>query len=124
MLHVDVRGLTAVFLGGGHNVQGQGGFTGGLRPVNLHNTSSGDAADAQGQVKGQGTGGERLHIHGNVVSQTHDGALAVVLLNFGNGGLQRLFLVAVCRGGDRRNLFLLCHIVYSFTDKVDISLLT
>ena len=81
MFHVDVSGLAAVALGGSHYVQGQRGLTGSLRPVDLHDAPPGNAADTKGQVQGKGPGGQSLHVHGDVVSQSHDGTLAVILLD-------------------------------------------
>ena len=109
VLHVDVSGLAAVALGGGDHVQGQGGLTGGLRPVDLHDPAPGDAPDAKSQVQGERTGGERLHIHGNIIAKAHDGALAVVLFDLGNSGLQRLFLVGSVGGGSHGDFFLFGH---------------
>ena len=61
----------------------------------------------------QRAGGQGLHIHGNIVSQAHDGSLAVVLLDLGDGGLKGFLLVARF-GGRGDGLFLLCHNEFSF----------
>ncbi len=113
VLHVDIRGHAVVPLGGGHDVQGQGGLAGGLGTVDLHDPAPGNAADAQRQVQRQGAGGQGFHVHGDIVAKAHDGALAVILLDLCNGGLQSLLLVG--RGGHRdRRFFLFCHAVLSF----------
>ena len=75
-------------------MKGQGGLTGSLRPVDLYNTAPGDAADAQSQVQGQGAGGQGLHIDGDIVAKAHDGALAIVFLDLGDGGFQGFLLIA------------------------------
>ena len=45
--------LAAHFLCLGQHVQRQRGLTGGLRPVDLHNTAPGQAADTQRQIQRQ-----------------------------------------------------------------------
>ena len=52
----------------------------------LDDPPSGHAADAQGQIQGQGAGGDALHHHLLVGPQAHDGALAIGPLNLGDGG--------------------------------------
>ena len=95
-------------------MQGQSGFAGSLGPVYLHNAPPGDAADAQRQVKGQGAGGQRFHIDGDIVPKAHDGALSVVLFNFRYGRFKGLFFVPAGRGHDCRDLFLFSHYDFSF----------
>ena len=100
--------LTAQLLGLGQNVQGQGGLTGGLRSVDLDDAAAGHAADAQGQVQGQGAGGDGLHVGLGVFAVAHDGALAVHLLDLLHGRLQGLFFVGTRRDCGGRILFR-CH---------------
>jgi hypothetical protein len=48
VLSVDDRGHPALLLGFGDDVEGKGGFTGRLRPVDFDDTAARNAADAQG----------------------------------------------------------------------------
>ena len=108
MLGVDEGHLAAPLLGLGHHVEGQSGLTGGLGAIDLNDTPLGHAADAQGDVQGQRAGGDGLHHHVGVLSQAHDGALAVIPFDLGNGGLQRLLLIR-CRPHRVHGPFLICH---------------
>ena len=108
VLGVHKGHLAAQLLGLGQNVQGQGGLTGGLRPVDLDDAPPGHAADAQGQVQGQGAGGDGLHVGLGVFAVSHDGALAVHLLDLLHGRLQGLFFVGTRRDCGGRILFR-CH---------------
>ena len=57
MFGVDDRSDAAFFVRVGSDGEGQGGFTGGLRAVDLYNATAGHAADANGHVEGDGAGG-------------------------------------------------------------------
>ena len=109
MLGVHEGHLAAHLLRLGQHVQGQCGLTGGLRPVDLHDTAPGQTADAQRQVQGQGAGGDSLHVQGALCAVTHDRALSVHLLDLLHGRFQRLFLVGDHRGGCQ-SFLLRCHI--------------
>jgi len=74
-------------------VQRQRGLAGGLRPVNLDYAALWHAADAQRHVQRQGASGQSFAVHGDVVAQTHYGALAVVFLYLRYGRFKGLFLV-------------------------------
>ena len=54
VLGVDVGADAAVALGLGHDVHGEGGLARGLRAVDLDDPATGQAADAEGEVEGQG----------------------------------------------------------------------
>ena len=90
------------------HVQRQRGLAGGLRPVDLHDAATGQAADAQRQVEGQRAGGDRLHVQRALRAVAHDRALAVHLLDLLHGRLQCLFLVGHHRRGTN-GFFLHCH---------------
>ena len=90
VLHVDERRLAALLLGLRHGMQRQGGLARRLRPVNLDDTTAGQAADAQRRIQRHGAGGNAFHVHAHVLPQAHDRALAVILLNLLQGGLQGL----------------------------------
>ena len=111
VLDVYIRRLAAAFLGGGHDVQRQRRLAAALGAVDLDYAPARHAAYAEREVQGERARRDGLDIHGYVVPQAHDGALAVVLLYLGDGRLQGLFLVA--RGAGRRGgrrLFLFCHV--------------
>ena len=107
VLHVNEGGVAAPLLALGNAVQRQGGLAGGFRPVNLDNAPPGHAADAQGQIQGQAAGGDGLHVQGGILPQAHDGPLAKLFLNLGQGCFQGLGLflgAAACPGACRRPL--------------------
>ena len=59
VLGVDVGADAAVALGLGHDVHGEGGLARRLRAVDLDDPAPGQAADAEGEVEGEGAGGDR-----------------------------------------------------------------
>ena len=94
---------TACTLGFCYNVQGNGGFTGRLRSINLHNTSPGNTANAQGCVQRQAAGGnDRDILVGYIFAQLHHSTLAVLLVQICQCMLQclQLFLLRVIAGLD------------------------
>ena len=74
-------------------MQGDGGLAGGFGAVDLYDASPGHAADAQGHVQRHGTGGDSLHLHGHIFTQTHDGPLAVLFFQLLQGSLQGFLLI-------------------------------
>ena len=108
VLRVDEGHLAPPLLGLCRDVQGQGGFAGGFRPIDLNDPPPGNPADAQRQVQGHRAGGNALHHHPGVGAQAHDGPLAIGLFNLRHGGFQCLLLV---RGRGRRlhHFLFLCH---------------
>ena len=119
MLNVYIRCVPAVFLRGGDDMQRKRSLTGGLRPVYLDDTAARNAADAEGKVKGQGARGERLDVNRDIVSEAHDGALAVVLFYFRNGCFKSFFLIAACGRGHCNCFFLLGHLFSLSYDQND-----
>ena len=83
MLSIHKGYLAAHLLCLCQNVQSQGGLTGGFRSIDLNNTSLGNTADTQGGIQRHRTGGNSIHIHLNILAQTHHGTLAVLLLDLG-----------------------------------------
>ena len=108
VLRVHEGHLAAHLLRLRQHVQRQRGLAGGLRPVDLHDAATGQAADAQRQVEGQRAGGDRLHVQRALRAVAHDRALAVHLLDLLHGRLQCLFLVGHHRRGTN-GFFLHCH---------------
>ena len=90
MLGVDIGADPSVALGLRHGMHGQGGLTRGLGPVDLHDASPRETADPQGQVEGERSGRDGLDVHADVVAHAHDRALAELLLDLPQGGVQRL----------------------------------
>src|SRR4051794_21078436 len=98
VLGVDERRDAAGGLGAGHRVQGDRRLAGGLGAVHLDDTAARDAADAQGDVQGDGAGRDDLHGHLGAVAQAHDGALAELLVDLGEGHVEGLVAVERCHG--------------------------
>ena len=94
MFDVDEGGEPAFFLGLGDHAQTEGRLTGGFRSVDLDDAALGQAADAEGEIHGEGAGGEGLDLHLGVGAETHDGAVAEL---FGDGreGELDVFLAGV-----------------------------
>ena len=98
MFGIDKGAGAADFLHLGNDVQRKRRLTGTFRPVDFNHTAAGKSAHAERDIKAQRA---RTH-HINVfdlfsAGHTHDGALAELLFNEGDGGGQRLlafFLVA------------------------------
>ena len=94
VLDIDKGHFAALFLGFGQDMEGQRGLTTGFRSKHLDNTAAGHTAHAQRQVQAQAARGDGIHLHGGVVAQLHDGALAKLLFDLGQGSGQRVFLCA------------------------------
>ena len=112
VLDVDESDFAALLLGFGQNVQRQRGLTAGFRAVHLDDAAAGHAAHAQRHIQTQAAGGDGVHLHGGVVAQLHDGALAELLFDLGQRGRQRIFFCAgldLLGGRNHRVLILCCH---------------
>ena len=110
VLYVNEGHLAAALLRLGNAVKGQRRLARRFRPVNFHHTAAGQAADAKGQIERERAGGDCVHLHGDVLPQLHNGALAKLLFNLAQRGLQRTFLVArrlALRRG--HGLLFICH---------------
>ena len=82
VLGVDESHDTTHGLGLGKNLKGQGGLTARLRPIDLDDTATGNAADAQGRIEGQGAGGDGFDLKMSpTIAKTHNGTLAESLLD-------------------------------------------
>ena len=104
VLRVDEGDHTAGSLGLGCHVKGQRGLARRLRAVDLHDPSPGDSADPEGQVQGQGTGGNGRDIQHLVLAHLHDGAPAELLLDLRDGLLYRplpVLLLCHARSSER-----------------------
>ena len=114
MFRVDERGGAAFLLRGGDHVERHGGLTGGLGSVDLGDPSPGHTADAQGQVQGQGTGGNGADVHVGVFAQFHDAARSELFLDHAHGGTEGFLLVQHLVAGSGGGGFLRfgagCHV--------------
>src|SRR5215210_3613331 len=93
MLGVDEGGEASCFLRLGDDVQGEGRLTARLRTEDLDDPTSRDAADAEGEVEGKGSGrdgGEPLAL---LVAHAHDRTLPELPLYLGDGGVYSLALI-------------------------------
>src|SRR5206468_1773319 len=90
VLDVDKRRHAAFLLRLGNHLQGDGGFTGGLRPEDLADASAGKSADSQSGVEGNGTGRDyRDGDDGVFRSKSKDGAFSELFFDLTEGQLQR-----------------------------------
>ena len=96
---LDVERVLGVHVGGdaahplhvGREVEGERGLARGLGAVDLGDPAAGHAADAGGGVEVDGAGGDGGDLDpGGVGAHPHDGALAELLLDLGDGEPERL----------------------------------
>ena len=98
VLSVDKNGRSSGLLGLGHDMKGEGGLAGGFRPENLDDAAPGNPPDAGGDIHRNGAGGDGFDVLNLGLTEPHDGALPVVLLDLQDRHIQRsLFLVAISR---------------------------
>ena len=93
VLRIDKRCSPAGLLRLGDNMEGQRRLSRGLRTVDLRDPPLRNPKDARGDIEADRSGGNRLHIESAALSQLHDGALAVLLLNLLKRRLQRFIPV-------------------------------
>ena len=121
MLDVDEGHLAALLLSLGEDVEGQCGLTAGFRSEHLDDASAGHTAHAQREVEAEAAGRDGVHLHGGVVAQLHDRALAKLLFDLGQRRCQRILLCARLRllgGGGDIVVLIFCHsvlLLYRFT---------
>ena len=89
VLGVDEGRDAAGLLGAGHRVQRHGCFSTRFRSVYLDDPTAGEATDAEGDVEGDRPRRDHLDRRADVVAKAHDGALAVLLLDLAENGLDR-----------------------------------
>src|SRR5215218_4438510 len=93
VLGVDESGEASCFLRLGDDVQGESRLAARLRTEDLHDPASGDAANAEGDVEGQGAGrngGDALAL---LVAHAHDRTLPELPLYLRDGGVYSLALI-------------------------------
>ncbi len=80
----------------GDHLQGQRGFTGGFRAVDLDHAPFGQTADTQCHIQPQRAGGDGLDItHRALIAHPHYRSLAKLLFDLSQSCCQRLFLLLV-----------------------------
>jgi hypothetical protein len=80
----------------GNDLQRQRGLARRFRAVDFDHAAARQAAHAQGDVQAQRAGGDDLDVLDDLaLAQAHDGALAELLFDLGQRGLQGLGLFAV-----------------------------
>ena len=102
---VDEGGNAPLLLAFGNDVQRQGRLARGFRAVDFRDSAARHAADAQGQVKADGAGGNDGHMNVRPVGQLHDGALTILSFDGAEGCPERF-----AAGIFRRNKRLLRHV--------------
>ena len=86
VLRVDVGGYPAHLLDVGGEMEGESGFTRGLRPIDLGDAATRNAADAGGSIEIDGSGRNGGHLDPRRIgAHPHDGSLAELLLDLGDG---------------------------------------
>ena len=105
MFGIDIGADATVALRFGNNVHGQGGLTRRFWAVDLDNATARQTANAECQVEGQSTGGDRLDLHGALLAHLHDRALTKLLLDLAECHVECL----VAFLWERRAVRFLCH---------------
>ena len=90
VLGVDEGGHAAAALGLGDHVQRERRLARGLRAVDLDDAAAGQAADAERGVERERAGGDGGDVDLLPAAEAHDRALAELLVDLGEGGLDRL----------------------------------
>src|SRR5215213_4529622 len=93
VLGVDEGGQTPCLLGLGNHVQGEGRLAAGLGTEDLDDAAPGEAAYAEGEVEGQGTGRDAGDTLSLLVAHAHDRTLPELPLYLGDGGVYGLALI-------------------------------
>ncbi|MNT31083.1 hypothetical protein D3C72_1669060 [compost metagenome] len=99
MFGVDKGAGAAQLLHLGHYLQRQRGLARRFRTIDLHHAAARQAADAQRDIEPQRAGGHHLDVLFDLaIAQTHDRALAELLLDLGERGGKRLLLLGAHAG--------------------------
>ena len=77
----------------GDGVQRQRRLTRGLRAVDLDDAATRQTSHAEGDVEGDGAGGDDGHRGTLIAAQPHDRALSELAVDLGEGGLEGLLAV-------------------------------
>jgi len=93
VLRVDEGRQPAHLLGLGDDVQRERRLAARLGAVDLDDAPAGDAAHAEGHVEAQRPRGDHGHVDDLLAAEAHDGALAELALDLGDGKLYRFLPV-------------------------------
>ena len=93
MLSVHKSRHTATLLHLSDGMQGEGGFAGALRAVNLNDAAFG-VATTKGQIQGERTGGDGFNPHARGIPQPHDRPLTEVAFDLVQHQPQGLFTLS------------------------------
>jgi len=93
MLRVDEGGQTARLLGLGNDVKGKRRLAARLGAVDLDDAAAGDTAHAESHVEAQRPRGDHGHVDDLLAAEAHDGALAELALDLGDGKLYCLLSI-------------------------------
>ena len=88
MLDIDEGGEASQLLSLGDYGEGEGGFPGGFRTKDFHDAAAGKAAGTEGAVDQEIAGGDDFDVHFPVFPEAHDGAVAEVLVDLLEGGVE------------------------------------
>lgn len=100
VLDINESGEPSAFLGLGHDGEGERGFSGGFRPVNFHDASPGEASNTQGAVNEEIAGGDDFHFGMGIVTEAHNGTLAIIFGDLLDGQIEILGALGInFRGG-------------------------
>ena len=89
VLRVDEGRHAAGALRVGDHVEGEGRLAGGFGAEELDDASAREAADAEGEVEGEGAGADdRDVLRGGGVSEAHDGGFAEFLADLREDGVE------------------------------------
>ena len=105
MLDVHEDRIATLALNFGDDGETEGRLTRGLWAEDLDDTTAGEAADAQGEVDGDGAGRDGGDRHLGGVAHAHERAVPVLLVDGGEGEVERLAL-----GGLRGRFFFGCGV--------------
>ena len=92
VLGIDYGADTALLLGFGDDVDGEGCLTGRLGTVDLGDTATGETAYAEGVVESERAGGDGLDVLDGVVAEAHDCTGAEVLFEVSHCHVESLEL--------------------------------
>ena len=93
MLGVDDGADAPLLLGLGDDVDRERGLTGGLRSVDFSDTATRQTSDSEGEVESDGSCGNGLHVGHFIISETHQGSGAEILLKMLQGHTEGLLLL-------------------------------
>ena len=108
MLSINKSGNTALLLSLCNHMQRDRRLTRGFRSINLNDTPTRNTANAQRCIQRQDSGRDDLDVHmRRCFPQTHDGALAKILLNLFQCVVQCFFFVHIVFTAPFQSLFII-----------------